>query len=556
MSNPHLFRIVTPICTTVLESLLVHHPNPDFVSSVLCSFSEGFWPWADTASTCLPFKLDAKEYLSDPAHIHFAEEQCQSEINKGRFSESFSTLLPCMLSIPATISTKNHSDKLQLCINHSAQPFPLNDLIDKKVVSVPLDGLQQFRQSLLNYCRIVGFNVPIVAFKSDAKDAHCLCPLAREWRSKQVVKINGSYNVDHCCNFGSRASGGIWGRFFSLVLWIAIALHEILDLFAYCDDVFSFELESNVLWYEPYQRFMPSKQACLLELWDEIGIPHDEAKQVSGPIITIISFDVDVNKMSFTMPPDARLDLILAIREFAIHNRRPKLSDLQQMASWINWSLNVFPLLQPCLSALYAKMSHKKKPSAELYLNTQICCKLLWAANHLESCEGVFLLKSLDWEATDANYFLLSDTCLFGLGFWSPHHGLGFQASVPTFTSCTIFYWEAYAVLSAFHWILHFTRPPPCHVVVYTDNSNTDNLFCTLRATPDLNPIVLTAADLMMHFDCQLRVIHIAGEQNDIADAISRYHNSHAVTLACMCNTNLYIKDFTPPQLMLGAVLS
>ena len=461
-----------------------------------------------------------------------------------------------MLSIPATVSTKNHSDKLRLCVNHSAQPFPLNDLIDKKVDSVPLNGLQQFGQSLLDYRRIVGFDIPIVAFKSDAKDAHHLCPLAKEWQSKQVVKINGSYNVNHCCNFGSHASGGIWGSFFSLVLWIAIALREILDLFAYCDDVFSFELESDVLWYEPYQRFMPSKQARLLELWDEIGIPHDEAKQVSGPIVTIIGFDVDVNKMSFTMPPDACLDLILAIREFAIRNRRPKLADLQQMAGWINWSLNVFPLLRPCLSALYAKMSNKKRPSAELYLNTQICHELLWAANHLESCEGVFLLKSLDWEATDADYFLLSDACLFGLGFWSPRHGLGFQASVSTFTSRTIFYWEAYAVLSAFDWILHFTRLPPRRVVIYTDNSNTVDLFRTLRATPDLNPIVLTAADLMMHFDCQLRVIHIAGDQNDIADSISRYHNSHAVALARMRNTNLYIEDFTPPQLTLGAVLS
>jgi hypothetical protein len=152
--------------------------------------------------------------------------------------------------------------------------------------------------------------------------------LAKEWQSKQVVKLNTSFNVDHCCNFGCHASGGIWGSFFSLVLWIAIALRQILDLFGYVDDVFSFELESNVLWYEPYQKFMPSKQARLLELWDEIGIPHDEAKQVSGPVITIIGFEVDVNRMSITMPSVARQDLILAIREFAVRNRRPKLADL------------------------------------------------------------------------------------------------------------------------------------------------------------------------------------------------------------------------------------
>ena len=41
---------------------------------------------------------------------------------------------------------------------------------------------------------MVGFDVPIMAFKSDAKNTHCLCPLAKEWQSKQVVKINGSYS--------------------------------------------------------------------------------------------------------------------------------------------------------------------------------------------------------------------------------------------------------------------------------------------------------------------------------------------------------------------------
>jgi hypothetical protein len=256
------------------------------------------------------------------------------------------------------------------------------------------------------------------------------------------------------------------------------------------------------------------------------------------------------------MPSDSRCDLILAIREFAVRNRRPKLLDLQKMAGWINWSLNVFPLLRPCLSALYAKMSNKKRSSAEVHLNIQICRELLWAANHLESCEGIFLLKSLDWDLADADYLLLSDACPFGMGFWSPRHGLGFQAAVPTSCSRTIFYWEAYAVLSAFDWVLHFTRPPPRRVVIYTDNTNTVDLFRTLRATPDLNPIVLTAADLMMRFDCQLRVVHIAGEQNDIADAISRYYNSYAVTMARSRNTNLYIEGFTPPQLTLGAVLS
>ena len=111
-------------------------------------------------------------------------------------------------------------------------------------------------------------------------------------------------------------------------------------------------------------------------------------------------------------------------------------------------------------------------------------------------------------------------------------------------------------MLSAFNWVLQFTCPPLRYVVVDTYNSNTVDLFYTLHANPDLNPIVLTAADLMLHFNCQLRVVHVAEEQNDITDSISHYQNSYVVAMACMCNANLYIKDFTPPQLMLEALLS
>ena len=48
-NNEHLFHIVTPINIYRLESLLVNHPNPPFVASILWGLREGFWLWVDTA---------------------------------------------------------------------------------------------------------------------------------------------------------------------------------------------------------------------------------------------------------------------------------------------------------------------------------------------------------------------------------------------------------------------------------------------------------------------------------------------------------------------------
>ena len=38
-----------------------------------------------------------------------------------------------------------------------------------------------------------------------------------------------------------------------LVIWIAIFIKCIIDLFTYMGDSFSFDKEGNVIWYEPYQ---------------------------------------------------------------------------------------------------------------------------------------------------------------------------------------------------------------------------------------------------------------------------------------------------------------
>ncbi|KAG6329912.1 hypothetical protein ID866_9177 [Astraeus odoratus] len=42
---------------------------------------------------------------------------------------------------------------------------------------------------------------------------------------------------------------------------------------------------------------LPQNMVKLLHLWDELGIPHKEHKQIYGPILPIIGFEVDPNLM-------------------------------------------------------------------------------------------------------------------------------------------------------------------------------------------------------------------------------------------------------------------
>jgi hypothetical protein len=99
----------------------------------------------------------------------------------------------------------------------------------------------------------------------------------------------------------------------ALVLWIAITVKNIKDLLGYVDDNFSWDFKGNLLFYWLYNKSLPAKQTCLLQLWDELGISHKERKQEWGQILMVIGFEVDLNAMTITMPKSAHNDLVSAI---------------------------------------------------------------------------------------------------------------------------------------------------------------------------------------------------------------------------------------------------
>ena len=149
-------------------------------------------------------------------------------------------------------------------------------------------------------------------------------------------------HVDRTACLGNRASQYIFMAFMGLVVWIAIYIYHIAHLKDYVNDVYSFEEASNRQWYPPYHDFYPTKQACLLLLWDELGIPHDKDKQEFISILCIIGFNVDPNAMTVTMDAESQKELIDLIYTFAVPGKKRTLKEFQRLAGHINWALNNF----------------------------------------------------------------------------------------------------------------------------------------------------------------------------------------------------------------------
>ena len=91
------------------------------------------------------------------------------------------------------------------------------------------------------------------------------------------------------------------------------------------------------------------------------------------------------------------------------------LKDFQRLAGWINWALNVFPLLRPGLSGIYDKMRRGLYPFLKLCINNTICSELHWLADHISASNGVHIIKSQEWPRLEAHDTFLCDACPTGM---------------------------------------------------------------------------------------------------------------------------------------------
>lgn len=137
------------------------------------------------------------------------------------------------------------------------------------------------------------------------------------------------------------------------------------------------------------------------------------------------------------------------------------------------------------------------------------------------------------------------------MGFYIPQLHLGFCApAVDSGEEEFIFFHEALCVLSALTWVDQTFREPQ-RIVIYTDNSNSVDIFNTLAASPRLNPILISACDISLASFHDFKVLFIPGYQNTIADALSRFE----IDKAHHIDRQLRIQIFSPPRVTLGVSL-
>jgi hypothetical protein len=197
----------------------------------------------------------------------------------------------------------------------------------------------------------------------------------------------------------------------------------------------------------------------------------------------------------------------------------------------VNWLLNVYPLLKPALSNVYEKISRKSQTHAQIFVSKAITDHLDWFISHVQTSYGIPVFQATDWAADEADVTAHGDASRVGMGFYFAESNTGYQSTLPHDPpKDVIFYFES---------IGHPLHHPnallsPCHSQMTQcfqfDNMNTVDIFSLLQAK------------LLQH-GLDLWVIHIPRVDNVVADALSHFNNSQALTIC----PSLSVSTFEPP---------
>lgn len=158
---------------------------------------------------------------------------------------------------------------------------------------------------------------------------------------------------------------------------------------------------------------------------------------------------------------------------------------------------------------------------------------LAWFISHVEQSDGVYIFDNIDWTAQQADITAYADASMSGMGFYFEHSCEGFQSPLPhNPPKNTIFYFESLAVVSVVEAVMH-AHCIPRHLLIFSDNTNMVNIFHSLRSLPPYNDLLKFTVSLLLKFNISLRVVHVSGMDNVVADALSCFENTQALA-ACL----------------------
>ncbi len=523
-----LSSIDTSLRPLEFERELRYHPDKGFVSRLLTHLRHGF----NIGYNGPQFMHIAQHLPTAHTHAHIIDAAIAKECHACRMAGPFPTPpLTNMRCSGLGVVPKKDGGWRVICHLSAPHGRSINDSIDADAFSLTYSSVDD-AISIINT-----LGPGSLMGKIDLKNAFRLCPVRPQDRHLLGIHWKGAFYVDKCLPFGLRSAPFLFNTVATALEWILANNYGIHHLIHYLDDFFTAG--------PPHSITCRESMSTMLEVCSRLGAPVKPEK-VEGPstTLTFLGIQLDSVSMQASITAERKRELRDELTRFH-HRRTCTKRELLSLIGKLSFACKVVPAGRIFLRRLIDLSTTVTPLHHHVTMDEAARLDIQWWHDFLPTWSGTSLFLDTYWtKAPDIELYTdASSTIGFG-AYWAGRWFNGHWTASQDQHSIT---WkELFAiVVAAATWGNLWSRRK---ILFHCDNEAVVSIWRkgSSRAK-DVMVLVRTLYFTAAHNNFNIAVTHIAGANNRIADALSRFSLQAFQELAPNANAEPTLPNIPAP---------
>ena len=503
----------SPLRPLVLECELAHYPDKAFVKQLISNLVHG----CAVGYNGPQFAANAKHLSSALQHPSIINESLKKEIEAGRILGPFTDPPLPNLRCSGLGAIPKQDGGWRIIYHLSAPPgSSINDFIDPNSYSLSYCSVDEA------YTIINKLGTGALLSKIDLKNAFRLIPVRQADWNLLGIHWKDKYYIDTCLPFELRSAPFLFNQLADAIHWILHQQYGVHHLLHYLDDFLTAG--------PPNSNTCQHNLAHMLSLCNRIGAPI-KTEKVEGPTtcITFLGIVLDTITMEASISSERKSSLLSAIRAFSTSKKCTK-RELLSIIGKLSFACKVVPAGRIFLRRLIDLSCSVSKLHHHIRITNEARLDLLWWSDFLPSWSGTSMILESQWTLSSAMQLFTDTSGSRGWGaFWS-NHWLQSEWSLEQ-AAQDIVWKELYAIVSAVNtWGHLWSRRK---ILFHCDNSTVVSIWQKGSThCKEIMTLVRLLYFCAARYNIHIMITHIAGINNNITDAISRFQMERFRTLA------------------------
>ena len=500
-------EVVTPLKWEAWNEWLISHPDQEYRRYIVTGLQKGFRigfgynrpKGCRKATSNMLSAMEKPEVVRD----YLSKECAEGRVLVPLPPEAF----PGVQISRIGVIPKRSTGKWRLIVDLSApEGASVNDNIDENLCSLSYISVEDAVKEIMAKGR--GSQLA----KIDIRSAYRIIPVYPEDWSLLGMSWESSLFIDTTLPFGLRSAPKIFTAVADAVEWIA-KLQGVTTILHYLDD---FLVIGN-----PESTECMANVALVLTTFDHLGIPVAMDK-LEGPcsVLTFLGIELDTVQGIIRLPAQKLQELRHEIATW-VGKKSCWKRDLESLVGKLQHASKVVKPGRTFLRRMFELLRGVVKKHHHIRLNHAFRSDLMWWHTFLEAWNGKAMMRTQDQWSPAVEVFTDASGEVGCGALWGTHWLQLKWANMPNWINTPITQKEVLpAVLACAVWGHRWKAK---RVQLYCDNEAAVAVLNTGYSHDSLIMHLLRALFFVKaHFDLDVRVTHIPGRVNGVADAIFR----------------------------------